>query len=147
MSVTMQERVQGVPEKLWASLSDAEKETCIYFAVADWASGVDANYVEAMGTTQDQLGALVAKGVVDKRTGPEFAQEWLDQHRAEIEALEGRVKDYLHFKPLSPDESRFSSLVRNAQYRAEQTGGDTEPRYRLKQKQFHDYINQEFGDT
>ena len=55
------------PSQIWETLSEPEREACVYFAVSDWKTGVGKEYLDAMSIDEDNLAELVKRGVVEMK--------------------------------------------------------------------------------
>ncbi len=134
MYITEQEQLS--PEEIWQTLSDSQKEVCVYLSVSEWSSGVDKNYLDTMGLERGDVEELKKRGIVDVRAGWEFAQEFLDKNRDRIEEAEARLRST--DVKLTDDDRSFLGTIRNKRRVLENR--KEEPRYRLAEETFHKFV-------
>lgn len=124
-------------EQLWQSLSEPNRETCIYFAVSDWRTGVAKDYLGAMGIVDDNLNELVGQGVVESKPTWKMFQDEADKLQAEVQGIRDKMKDHLYRLEDSERQvlNTYDNFTRVAERKSE------EPRFRLADQNFHNYIN------
>jgi len=62
-------------EKIWASLSEEERDFLSLMSPSDWASGVDDIFLsQSVGISPEKIQELVSKGVLQQGTGESFAK-------------------------------------------------------------------------
>lgn len=126
------------PSQVWETLSDPEREACVYFAVSDWKTGVGKEYLTSMDISDETLAELVKRGVVEMKSTWKMFQDLAD-------GLEGRAneirKDILSpsFK-LEDDEREI--LQSYDRYKSIAERKDEAPRYHLASEKLQDYIKQ-----
>ena len=129
------------PDKLWETLSSSQQEACTYFAVSHWGSGVDEEYLDAMGIDKKDIDELVKRDVVDKKPTWEFFQEMADGKRGKVESIRSKKEKDVLYKLDSKEKTilnDFDSIQRVVDSK------NNAPRFRLKKKNFHDYIKNSF---
>lgn len=139
----MTENKDIAPEQVWETLREPEQEVCVYFAVSDWKTGVGGDYLQAMGAGEEVVGELVKRGLVDKRPTWQFFQEQADLRKAKAEEIRERMhKDIL--SGLNDDERTL--LNDYDRYKSVADRKNEEPRFRLMQEKFHNWINTTFSE-
>lgn len=124
-------------EQIWGSLTDTEKEACIYFAVSDWRTGVDSRYTDAMGIEPGTLSDLISRGLVETKPTWKLYQDLADGLRDQANELRERLKQNFLAK-YSDDErtileefSRFEMIANRK---------DENPRFHLADQKIHNFI-------
>ncbi len=131
-------------DEIWASLSEEEQKACLYFCVGDWSSGYGIDDLKAMDIGDGQLSSLIDKGIVQKGTLLQYAQELMDRERVRYQEIRARMKvDLLADFQYTDEEikvvndyDRRKSIVQ---------GASTTKRYRLLSQKFHDWVKSEFS--
>ncbi|MBP9759294.1 hypothetical protein KBD45_06375 [Candidatus Dojkabacteria bacterium] len=124
------------PEQLWASLTEPEKEACIFFAVSDWKTGVQKNYTESMGIDNQLLEDLVSKKIVETKPTWELFQELANQLKSETESIRSKMSDHLY----RLQDSERTVLQDHDRYQSIAESKNETPRYHLSDFAFHEYI-------
>ncbi|SRR5258708_497333 len=128
------------PEQVWASLSEPEQETCIYFAVSVWETGVGQNYIDGMGIENKELNSLIDRGIIETKPTWQLFQKQADQLRSKADAIRQRMNKDLLRAQLTDDERKVLFDFDNYQKVADQKS--EEPRYHLADQSLHNYIEE-----
>ena len=128
------------PEQIWSGLSEPEQETCIYFSVSDWRTGVGRNYIEGMGIEDENLNNLVGQGIVETKPTWQLFQEQADQLQSEADTIRQRMNDDPIHVELTDDDRKV--LFDYDNYRKVADQKSEEPRYRLASLKLHKYIEE-----
>ena len=130
------------PTELWTTLSDPEKEACIYFAVSDWKTGVGKDYLDAMGLDSKDIDELTKRGIVEKKPTWLMFQGLADDLRNQVDAIRARM----HENPLGGIEEDERKILQDFdRYQSVADRKNQEPRYHLADLDFHNYINETEG--
>ncbi|MBI1864124.1 hypothetical protein HYS03_02880 [Candidatus Woesebacteria bacterium] len=130
------------PAQLWETLSEPEREACIYFAISDWKTGVDKGYLDAMGLDNKDLEELTKRGVVEKKPTWQMFQGLADGLKNQA----GAIKARMHENPLGGlDDDERTILQDFDRFQSIADRKNQEPRYHLADQKLHNYINENQG--
>jgi hypothetical protein len=138
-----EDETRSTAEHLWGSLTDVEKDACVYFAVSDWRTGVDKGYIEAMGIEEDILNKLVGQGLVETKPNWKLYQDLADQMRAQVQAIRDRLRQNYSLgytdeeRQLLTEYDRFETIAKRK---------DEKPRYHLADQKIHNFIRDKYSD-
>ena len=138
-----EQSTEAEPKEVWQTLSEQEKKTCMYFAHPAWQIGVRKDYWEEMGVSEKDIEGLQKRNILEVKPGWQFYQEFVDEHKAEVEKIRRRLND----DPLTAKTSDIENGLLN-EYRIYEEVANRKneaPRYRLTDKDFYKYINDRFG--
>ncbi len=131
------------PEEVWTNLSEPEQEACVYFAVSEWSTGMEIEAVRAMGIEDEQLRQLVDKGIVAEKPTWLLFQELADGLESQAKAIRAFSEGDITYRFT---ENERDILNKYGRYKDIAARKPEEPRYRLTDFTFHDYINSTFGE-
>ena len=123
------------PEEVWQSLSQQEKKVCIVFAVSDWGTGVEKEYLEFMEVEDKEIDELVKREILEKKPTWKIFQELAEQLEDEATKIKNRdfsIKLSDNERKILQDHSRYVSVAKRK---------SEELRYRLINQEFHNYID------
>lgn len=131
------------PQEAWQTLSESQQKTCITFAVSHWRTGVDKDYLDAMGVTDRDTEELQKRGVLDVRPGWQFFQEFVDEHKDEVT----KMRQKFHDNPLERmTEDERNLLNEFGRYESVANRRNETLRYRLADEKLHNFINDSFAE-
>src|SRR3989338_9497047 len=124
-------------EKIWASLSEEERDFLSLMSPSDWASGVDDIFLsQSVGISPEKIQELVSKGVLQQGTGESFAKEWLAIKSENLNEIRSRAPNTRSDNERELLEKTRKFLRIATSKKKEITGA---PSYRMVSLELHDF--------
>ncbi|HLL61239.1 MAG TPA: hypothetical protein VK338_05960 [Candidatus Nitrosocosmicus sp.] len=85
----------------WQQLDNEAQEVILYLTYSDPSMGVDEEYLEVMNLSKEAIDKLIQAGLIEMKTRTEIAQQFVEEHKAEVEAIRNRERDRWERDPKS----------------------------------------------